>query len=314
MEMLDKHKKTARKQFEIYLQYIRRYAILKMGWAVQREYTSELSNIWHDMTMKLNDCEGPIRDTSHWKKVFTEWKSHTRRKLKYNRTLNDIEKELIDITGLTGIPDKRRSKLDRSKRNSVQENQKSADRENDRNVSNTNITIKQETPDGWSDTTGTSVIEGEVIDSGSDKVDLKTEQKIVSEEKRDVNKKQIAKRENQNHVAVATTTEKCQRGRIRKVVIVERPHQQQSEKNQTVPMSPREFDQQRVVITTAMNSPHGYASPIPSRREVGIQATETSSGNFNERNLLNIAKLDNALNNLSNAINRYCDIVTRLPF
>ncbi|KAF7285721.1 hypothetical protein GWI33_010141 [Rhynchophorus ferrugineus] len=302
MDKLDKHKKTARKQFEIYLQYVKRYRILKMGWAVQREYPSELSNIWQDMTIKLNDCEGPIRDTSHWKKVFTEWKSHTRRKLKYNKQLSDIETELINLTGLTGTLERKKTRVPKprfiSEFNNVKQEEK------DKNALKNDVIIKEEIPDGWSDTTSASFMEEEVIDSGNGEVCPKTEQKIVSEEKRDVNKKQIAERENQSHVGMGQRG-----GRIRKVVIVERP--QPTEKNENTDRM-TDFDRKRIVITTAIAPSLGFTLPrppiLPPRREIGIQA---NVNNFNEGSSSNFTKLEEALNNLSNAINRYCDIAKR---
>ncbi|KAH1021932.1 hypothetical protein HUJ04_011416 [Dendroctonus ponderosae] len=94
------------KHFEIYLEYVTLYSVLKLKWTVQRQYALQISKIWQDMTRKLNNCGGPVRDATHWKKVFTEWKSHTRRKLKFNKPLNELEERLVKLIGLTSKPER----------------------------------------------------------------------------------------------------------------------------------------------------------------------------------------------------------------
>lgn len=66
---VEKRTSKSNRHFEIYLQYVKMYKVLKLKWTIQRGYTSEIQNIWSDMTRKLNDCGGPIRDVTHWKKV-----------------------------------------------------------------------------------------------------------------------------------------------------------------------------------------------------------------------------------------------------
>ncbi|KAL1505670.1 hypothetical protein ABEB36_005176 [Hypothenemus hampei] len=87
--------------------YVQRYDVLKLKWTQQRDFVVELADIWKNMTLKLNDCGGPIRDVTHWKKVFTEWKSHTKRKLKHNKSLNPMEEKLVKLTGLSSSPEKK---------------------------------------------------------------------------------------------------------------------------------------------------------------------------------------------------------------
>ncbi|XP_060524723.1 uncharacterized protein LOC132701076 [Cylas formicarius] len=101
MDLQDKHKKTAKRQFEVYLEFARRHNILRMNWVYQRSHLNELNEVWARMCTELNKSNGPVRDVSHWKKVFTEWKSHTRRKVKTNKCLSDIEKQLLEVMKLS---------------------------------------------------------------------------------------------------------------------------------------------------------------------------------------------------------------------
>lgn len=66
---VEKRTLKSNRHFEIYLEYVKMYKVLKLKWTIQRGYTSEIQNIWSDMTRKLNDCGGPVRDVTHWKKV-----------------------------------------------------------------------------------------------------------------------------------------------------------------------------------------------------------------------------------------------------
>lgn len=67
-----KGRKRSSKTFqhlEVYVEYVNLYDVLKLKWNKQRQYINEVGNIWNDMTKKLNECGGPVRDVVHWKKV-----------------------------------------------------------------------------------------------------------------------------------------------------------------------------------------------------------------------------------------------------
>ncbi|KAJ3621688.1 hypothetical protein MTP99_003795 [Tenebrio molitor] len=63
-----------------------------------------LDQIWKQLTTTLNSCgDGPIRQQTEWKKVFTEWKSATRRKCREKKELNECERKLIELTGPAAV-------------------------------------------------------------------------------------------------------------------------------------------------------------------------------------------------------------------
>ncbi|XP_031353383.1 uncharacterized protein LOC116178413 [Photinus pyralis] len=100
-------KKTSKSQFKIYLSYLKRHDILITGKLTPSTNTEGLKQIWNEMVANLNSCgDGPVRNIEGWKKVFREWKCIIRKKAREGKELNEIEHELIRLTGeiaVTGL-------------------------------------------------------------------------------------------------------------------------------------------------------------------------------------------------------------------
>ncbi|KAJ8912766.1 hypothetical protein NQ315_016723, partial [Exocentrus adspersus] len=100
-------KRTSKKQFLIYIQYLRENKILITGKLSPSNNPEDLEKLWNNLTEELNACgDGPVRDMHSWKKVFTEWKSATRKKARENKCLTDAEEALLRLTGsgaVTGL-------------------------------------------------------------------------------------------------------------------------------------------------------------------------------------------------------------------
>ncbi|XP_031341021.1 uncharacterized protein LOC116169135 [Photinus pyralis] len=60
----------------------------------------DLHSLWLQLAEELNACgDGPTREVEGWKKVFTAWKSQTRKKARENKALNALEIGLLRATG-----------------------------------------------------------------------------------------------------------------------------------------------------------------------------------------------------------------------
>ncbi|KAF5276397.1 hypothetical protein FQR65_LT16345 [Abscondita terminalis] len=100
-------KRTSKKQFLIYLKYLKENEILLTGKLVPSMAPDTLKSVWDNLCLELNSCgDGPTRTPESWKKVFREWKSVVRKKARENKQLNSSEEQLISLTGavvVTGI-------------------------------------------------------------------------------------------------------------------------------------------------------------------------------------------------------------------
>ncbi|KAH1021921.1 hypothetical protein HUJ04_011405, partial [Dendroctonus ponderosae] len=93
------------------------------------------------MTRKLNNRGGPVRDSTHWKKVFTEWKSHTRRNNEAN--LNELEEKLVKLIGLTSKPERKHQIKLQSYTNSFTNKIRERSRYSEIRVINSNFTVQK---------------------------------------------------------------------------------------------------------------------------------------------------------------------------
>ncbi|XP_074035337.1 uncharacterized protein isoform X2 [Leptinotarsa decemlineata] len=100
-------KRTSKKQFKIYIDYIKSHKILLTGKWSPSNNPEDMEALWRNLTQELNSCgDGPIRDTNGWKKVFTEWKGVCRKKARESKALSELEAEIIKLTGqgaVTGL-------------------------------------------------------------------------------------------------------------------------------------------------------------------------------------------------------------------
>ncbi|CAH1114780.1 unnamed protein product [Psylliodes chrysocephalus] len=96
----EKRKRTSKKQFEIYVQYIKEHNVLKTGKMTPGIIPKDIENIWDQMCTDLNAVgDGPTRPATEWKKVFREWKTAVRKKARTNKELSKLEEELLNETG-----------------------------------------------------------------------------------------------------------------------------------------------------------------------------------------------------------------------
>ncbi|XP_031349626.1 uncharacterized protein LOC116175583 [Photinus pyralis] len=93
--------RTSKKQYVIYVEYLEEHPILRSGKLSPRTTPEDLHNLWVQLVNALNACgDGPTRDVDAWKKVFTEWKSQTRKKAREGKVLNVLEERLLKVTGV----------------------------------------------------------------------------------------------------------------------------------------------------------------------------------------------------------------------
>lgn len=63
-------KRTSKKQFKIYVDYIKSHKILLTGKLSPSNNPEDMEVLWKNLTEELNSCgDGPLRDTNGWKKV-----------------------------------------------------------------------------------------------------------------------------------------------------------------------------------------------------------------------------------------------------
>lgn len=67
---MERKKRTSRKQFEIYLNYLQNHERLRSGKLTPSDDPKDLIKIWDSLTVALNATgEGPTRESQEWKKV-----------------------------------------------------------------------------------------------------------------------------------------------------------------------------------------------------------------------------------------------------
>ncbi|CAG9759321.1 unnamed protein product [Ceutorhynchus assimilis] len=97
--MMEK-KRTSKKQFGLYIKFVKENPVLITGKLQPSGNPKDLEVLWDELSKVLNSCgDGPIRETASWKKVFTEWKSASRKKARENKQLSELEEEILTITG-----------------------------------------------------------------------------------------------------------------------------------------------------------------------------------------------------------------------
>ncbi|CAG9767835.1 unnamed protein product [Ceutorhynchus assimilis] len=97
-------KRTSKKQFKIYTDYLKTNKILLTGKLSPSTNPEDLEAVWRSLVQELNSCgDGPIRDIVAWKKVFTEWKGVCRKKARENKALSELEAQVIELTGRGAI-------------------------------------------------------------------------------------------------------------------------------------------------------------------------------------------------------------------
>jgi len=85
-------KSTNQKQFRLLVDFMKKYP--DIGKNVTDKSPEVLQNLWSNLQRKLNYFGPPIKDISQWKKVWCDYKSYLRKKLRHEKKK---EMDLIKI-------------------------------------------------------------------------------------------------------------------------------------------------------------------------------------------------------------------------
>ncbi|KAK5644045.1 hypothetical protein RI129_007890 [Pyrocoelia pectoralis] len=97
-------KKRYLKKCKCFRATYRNHPVLKTGKISPNEDHTTIDAIWEKLCLKLNSSgDGPMRNVNAWKKLFTEWKSATRKKARENKKLLQHEIDFIEVTGVIAV-------------------------------------------------------------------------------------------------------------------------------------------------------------------------------------------------------------------
>ncbi|KAF5303737.1 hypothetical protein FQR65_LT18967 [Abscondita terminalis] len=105
MSQTVKRPRTTKQQFTMYVNCLESYPFLYNGKLNPSMGPEKWNELWGKLRDDLNACGGgPTRDIEGWKKVtayeFDEWKSQVRKKARTGKHLTELEKKLLEITGM----------------------------------------------------------------------------------------------------------------------------------------------------------------------------------------------------------------------